>query len=432
MCLAINVDGVQGNEINEVPSIGLKISCNLFDNNEEDIRIAENGRISMLQGAFIASNGVYLGTGNQFGSSITSPININNRNDNAFIGYYYNQSGLNHLPLYNYNPPINLLIAPVNDDKCLNVGYMGNDYYTLEITTLNELNDMYLDKYQEYEDLLQTYQETFDTYSIQQIIETIGLPYYAGMSIQFDAFAELSDLKDNLSTICQDAIQLLLTGEETDKFNSWLYRCQTVEADYVVAQNYLNEGNLSQMNNVLNNVLIKYPTGNIFENNQYKACLNYVGSWVIDPENLVISQNAIDSLEYIASGNANISFVAESILEKIGKKPLIIDEIDRCNWYVIINSNYDDMDQTSENEYSEIEQQDILLLPNPADNELTVDNHSLDIKEICIYDMLGKEIKRFTVNQSKVTLPLNNICPGIYTIKVYTSKGIQIKKFVKK
>ncbi|NLO42819.1 MAG: T9SS type A sorting domain-containing protein, partial [Bacteroidales bacterium] len=41
-------------------------------------------------------------------------------------------------------------------------------------------------------------------------------------------------------------------------------------------------------------------------------------------------------------------------------------------------------------------------------------------------------IKRFTVNQSKVTLPLNNICPGIYTIKVYTSKGIQIKKFVKK
>ena len=35
---------------------------------------------------------------------------------------------------------------------------MGNDYYTLEITTLNELNDMYLDKYQEYEDLLQTYQ----------------------------------------------------------------------------------------------------------------------------------------------------------------------------------------------------------------------------------------------------------------------------------
>ena len=434
MCLAINVDGVQGNEINEVPNIGLKILCNLFDNNEEDIRIAENGRISMLQGAFIASNGVYLGTGNQFGSSITSPININNRNDNAFIGYYYNQSGLNHLPLYNYNPPINLLIAPVNDDKCLNVGYMGNDYYTLEITTLNELNDMYLDKYQEYEDLLQTYQETFDTYSIQQIIETIGLPYYAGMSIQFDAFAELSELKDNLSTICQDAIQLLLTGEETDKnlFNSWLYRCQTVEADYVVAQNYLNEGNLSQMNNVLNNVLIKYPTGNIFENNQYKACLNYVGSWVIDPENLVISQNAIDSLEYIASGNANISFVAESILEKIGKKPLIIDEIDRCNWYVIINSNYDDMDQTSENEYSEIEQQDILLLPNPTDNELTVDNHSLDIKEISIYDMLGKEIKRFTVNQSKVTLPLNNICPGIYTIKVYTSKGIQIKKFVKK
>jgi hypothetical protein len=84
-----------------------------------------------------------------------------------------------------------------------------------------------------------------------------------------------------------------------------------------VAQNYLNEGNLSQMNNVLNNVLIKYPTGNIFENNQYKACLNYVGSWVIDPENLVISQNAIDSLEYIASGNANISFVAESILEKM-------------------------------------------------------------------------------------------------------------------
>jgi hypothetical protein len=167
-----------------------------------------------------------------------------------------------------------------------------------------------------------------------------------------------------------------------------------VEADYVVAQNYLNEGNLSQMNNVLNNVLIKYPTGNIFENNQYKACLNYVGSWVIDPENLVISQNAIDSLEYIASGNANISFVAESILEKIGKKPLIIDEIDRCNWYVIINSNYDDMDQTSENEYSEIEQQDILLLPNPTDNELTVDNHSLDMKEICIYDMLGKEIKQ--------------------------------------
>lgn len=74
------------------------------------------------------------------------------------------------------------------------------------------------------------------------------------------------------------------------------------------------------------------------------------------------------------------------------------------------------------------------LYPNPAQNILTIKIQDADILFPCklmIIDILGKELKRYSVNDSKTTLNISNLSPGVYVLKASTQEGIHIKKFVK-
>ncbi len=69
----------------------------------------------------------------------------------------------------------------------------------------------------------------------------------------------------------------------------------------------------------------------------------------------------------------------------------------------------------------------IIIYPNPATNQLTIDNGQLTIKNIAILDITGKAIKQWTINNSQFTIDMSDLNNGIYFIKVNN----QVFKFVK-
>ena len=73
----------------------------------------------------------------------------------------------------------------------------------------------------------------------------------------------------------------------------------------------------------------------------------------------------------------------------------------------------------------------VRLYPNPATDELTVDNGQIYMKEMYVYDVVGKEVKHLKSSNTKITVSVGDLCPGVYMVKVLSEDGIAMKKFVK-
>jgi hypothetical protein len=76
-------------------------------------------------------------------------------------------------------------------------------------------------------------------------------------------------------------------------------------------------------------------------------------------------------------------------------------------------------------------QQSLTLYPNPANNQLTLDNGQAIMNEIQIFNLLGKEVKHFQLNDTKVSLDINDLPKGFYFLHILTDKGMINKSFVK-
>ncbi|MEI7803203.1 MAG: T9SS type A sorting domain-containing protein, partial [Bacteroidota bacterium] len=75
----------------------------------------------------------------------------------------------------------------------------------------------------------------------------------------------------------------------------------------------------------------------------------------------------------------------------------------------------------------------INLYPNPATEQLIIDNGQLIIKEIEISDALGR-IQRceFKVQRPSTQIDIHSLPSGIYFIKVYFADGsMEVRRFVK-
>ena len=77
---------------------------------------------------------------------------------------------------------------------------------------------------------------------------------------------------------------------------------------------------------------------------------------------------------------------------------------------------------------------EVVLYPNPAHDELNVvyDANS-DVKNIAIYNVIGKVMMVYKVSGSSANLNLENIPGGIYFVRLYNSSGniMATKKFTK-
>ena len=76
----------------------------------------------------------------------------------------------------------------------------------------------------------------------------------------------------------------------------------------------------------------------------------------------------------------------------------------------------------------EILAQGLSVYPNPSASSLTI-NSKLPIEKVEIFSVLGKKIKEINSNFKSVSI--ENLARGIYMVKVYSEKGIAVKKIIK-
>ena len=78
--------------------------------------------------------------------------------------------------------------------------------------------------------------------------------------------------------------------------------------------------------------------------------------------------------------------------------------------------------------------EDFVLYPNPAYNELNVVyDASLDVKNIAVYNIIGKVMSVYKVSGTSANLNIENIPSGIYFLRLYNSTGsvILTRKFTR-
>lgn len=77
---------------------------------------------------------------------------------------------------------------------------------------------------------------------------------------------------------------------------------------------------------------------------------------------------------------------------------------------------------------------EIFVYPNPAGNQLAVNNEKLTIQSIEIFDLLGQNILKLqTPNLKPQTIPIDvsGLAQGIYFLKILSDDGFRTMKFVK-
>jgi hypothetical protein len=76
---------------------------------------------------------------------------------------------------------------------------------------------------------------------------------------------------------------------------------------------------------------------------------------------------------------------------------------------------------------------DILVYPNPAMDNITIENTSMDIKDeqISIYNIQGELLLRQPMLQAKTIINVSSLSNGVYVMEVKTENGVVVKKVVK-
>lgn len=71
------------------------------------------------------------------------------------------------------------------------------------------------------------------------------------------------------------------------------------------------------------------------------------------------------------------------------------------------------------------------VYPNPTVNNWTIDTPNTKIKTIELFNIIGKQVYRATVNETKAVIPTRNLTSGIYFAKVNTEAGTKSIKLIK-
>lgn len=72
----------------------------------------------------------------------------------------------------------------------------------------------------------------------------------------------------------------------------------------------------------------------------------------------------------------------------------------------------------------------VSLYPNPVANALNISSEN-NIENAVIYNILGKQVKSFTINKNEASIDISNLNTGIYILKYLVNNTIGTQKFVK-
>jgi endo-1,3(4)-beta-glucanase len=73
---------------------------------------------------------------------------------------------------------------------------------------------------------------------------------------------------------------------------------------------------------------------------------------------------------------------------------------------------------------------EIFVYPNPVTNILTVDSKDSMISKVEIYSILGKKIQ--VLHAGFKTIKMHNLATGLYIVRIYSKKGVVLKKVYKR
>lgn len=425
-CIACNINGRHGNGYENENITGLQFLCNRYENNSKDIRVDGNGSIRYYQGDHTNASG------NEFYIQSMPPhmtTNIENLSEMFF--YFYNQQDGFQMPL-NYN---NVRVIGTNADRCMGYGYLGLYYYIVNPEYhLIELENNYLMYETEYNRALIEYINNYEGVSIEWQ-DYHGEDFFD--QPQVIDFMNLSYLKENMDETSKQAVSLLLSMEEIDKnqYHMWLSRSHTLFNSYVLAESYLSNRNIPEMEMLLNTIPIDFPAYDRDEYRDYLVCSRYLSSWrSMDPEAIILSKEAIDSLENIAASAPNLAAVyAKSILESLGKEVTYTEMPNICDCTPGFVTEQNENSIQKQNHL--MTQPDIIIHPNPANDrvEIKVINSSFGIRKIMIYDVYGKTAWRKNIEaKDLLLLDINELSKGLYFIYCeLENKQTIIKKLVK-
>ena len=77
---------------------------------------------------------------------------------------------------------------------------------------------------------------------------------------------------------------------------------------------------------------------------------------------------------------------------------------------------------------AEIENNDVKVFPNPANNVINV-NATSNISNVEVFTITGQKVGDFTANNTKATISTANLTTGLYLMKIHTDNGVINKKF---
>lgn len=426
LCIACNVNGRHGNGYENENITGLQFLCNRYESNYTDIKVDENGSIRYFQGDPIKA------AGNEFYvQPLPSYMTTNIQNLGERFIYFYNQNNPLQLP-FNYT---NVSVVQTNADACMGYGFLGLFYYiNFPIFYLSELENSFLMYETVYYQALIEYENNYEGLSIEWP-ECCGEAFFSQPQVK--DFMYLNYLKDSMDMICTHAVNLLFSMEEMDKnqYHVWLSRSNTLYNSYVLAESYLSDGNIPEMEMILNSIPTDYPACDMNEYRDYLVCSRYLSSWrSVDPEILTISNEAIDSLENIAASAPNLATVyAKSILESLGKEITYTEMPNICDCIPGYVAEQHENNTPIQNRL--LTKPDIILHPNPADDkvEIEVINSSFGIRKLMIYDVYGKTVWRKNMEEKDLLLlDINELSKGLYFIycELENTQTI-IKKLIK-
>ena len=98
--------------------------------------------------------------------------------------------------------------------------------------------------------------------------------------------------------------------------------------------------------------------------------------------------------------------------------------------FVEEEGNEDENENDTTNVVSNYESR-FVVYPNPA-NDILFINAEVEINEVMIYDVYGRQQDNKTTRQQDMTyIDLSNLKSGIYFVKIKTINGGYVKRFVK-
>ena len=113
--------------------------------------------------------------------------------------------------------------------------------------------------------------------------------------------------------------------------------------------------------------------------------------------------------------------------DDIGNVAVYVTMEDRCENQAVDTITITIMPYSSVNEFSH---SNLRIYPNPASDFVIIDNQNNKIISIELFDISGRFVEKYTMNTKQTTIDVTHLMQGIYFVRVFTSKGVAVRKMV--